>query len=367
MTGSSAIDLSVHVSASDAEARELLNDAWDELVRAQVRPNPTLLSGWLAAMLMRDQGLFTVVRVEHERRLVAAAALSMYRPLGPAGPTFARWPGDPTMWFDPDILIRPDNHEAGGTLVRAIVQRTHALYVPCFADSALSRTLRGWDTRALHRWPPADGWVAPIPLPRDAYMRRRIGQDMRQAQRKGAQTEVRIATSRSDIDVALERMFALHHAYWETRPDYIRRFSATEELRALNRRAVLALADSTESFVAEVVENGEVVAARIGLLAGHGLVAHTSATRRHTILKEPGYACLLAQIDHGASRGATVVDLGPGAGGPGTVKGRAGAIHVPIDRVMCARSPGLLRACLSLVRTRDRSQEVLRRLRRARA
>ena len=356
---------SVRVSAGDAEARALLDEAWDDLVRAQARPNPTMLSGWLAATHVHDHGQLTVFRVEHERRLVAAAALSLYRPLGPLGPTFARWPGDPLLWFDPDVLVHPEHDDAGHALLRAVLQRAPALYVPCIGDGALWRTLRGWNRRALHRWPPADGWVAPIPLPRDAYMRKRVGQDIRRAERRGAEIAIRIATSRTEITLALERMFALHHSYWKTRPDYIRRFSATEELRALNRSAVLALAGNEESFVVEVLENGELIAADIGLLAGNGLVCHTSATRRNTVLKEPGYASLLFEIDHGASRGATVVDLGSGAGGPGSVKGRAGAVPVPIHRVLCARSPGWLRACRSLVDARDGAQRTIERARRS--
>ena len=184
-------DLRLHLSASTAEALALLDDAWDDLVRAQRRPNPTMLSGWLRAMLKGDAGELTVIRVEHERRLVAAAALSLHRPLGSAGPTLARWPGDPSLWFDPDILVAPDHTEAGAVLVRGILRQAHALYVPCIADGALSRTLSCWDTRALRRWPPAEGWVAPIPLPRDAHMRTRVGKDMRQAQRKGAENAIR--------------------------------------------------------------------------------------------------------------------------------------------------------------------------------
>ena len=326
-----------------------------------------MLSGWLRAMLRGDAGELTVIRVEHERRLVAAAALSLHRPLGSAGPTLARWPGDPSLWFDPDILVAADHTEAGTVLVCGILRQAHALYVPCIADGPLARTLSCWDTRALRRWPPAEGWVAPIPLPRDAHMRARVGKDMRQAQRKGAENVIRIATSPAEISPALDRMFDLHHSYWKTRPDYIRRFSATEALRDLNRCAVLALAESGDSFVVEVLEDGRAIAASIGLLAGHGLVSYTSATQRNTILKEPGYASLLAEIDHAASRGATAVDLGSGAGGPGTVKGRAGAILTPIDLIMCARSPVVLAACASLVLARDRSQKLVQRVRQARA
>ena len=166
-----ALEPSVHVSATEPEARAMLDDSWDELVRAQARPNPTLLAGWLGAMLSRDRGRLTVTRVEHDGRLLAAAALSLYHPLGRRGPTFARWPGDPLQWFDPDILVHPDHEAAAATLLTTILQHTHALYVPCLADSALAHALRARDPRTLHRWPPVAGWVAPIPLPRDAYTR----------------------------------------------------------------------------------------------------------------------------------------------------------------------------------------------------
>lgn len=363
MTSQEATKLSVVVSESDVEARELLDGAWDDLVRAQRRPNPTMLGGWLLAMLGSGHGELVVVRVESGRRLIAAAALSLYRPLGFAGPTLARWPGDPSMWFDCDVLVHPEHDAAGHTLVRAVLDRAHAFFVPCMSDGALSLALRDWDRRVLHRWPPAEGWVAPIPAPRGDHMRRCVAQDIRKAHRKGAENAVRIATSPADVASALDRMFALHHSYWKTRPDYLHRFSATEELRALNRSAVLALAQNGESFVVEVLEDGEPIAASLGLLAGHGLLAYASATRRGTILKEPGYAAQLAQIDHGASCGATVVDLGSGAGGRGTVKGRVGAIQIPIESTMCARSPAWLETCRSLVVTKDRAREVVRRVR----
>jgi CelD/BcsL family acetyltransferase involved in cellulose biosynthesis len=344
----------------------MLDDGWDELVCAQPRPNPTMLRAWLSALPHGGHGRFTVVRVEQGGRLAAAAALSLFRPLGRGGPTFARWAGDPLLWFNPDLLVRPGLDDAGTALVDTILTRAQALYVPCVADGALARALRGRGRRVLHQWPATEGWVAPIPVPRDGYMRLRVGKDMRRAQRKGVRNEVRIASSSAEIAAALERLFELHHSYWTTRPDYIRRFSATEELRAVNRSLVLALAESGRAFVAQVLEDGEVISTGVSLLAGHGLVTHTSATRRNTVLKEPGYACMLAELDHGAARGATVVDFGAGAGGPATVKGRAGAVEVPIRRVMCARSPGWLQVCRSLVVGRDRAQGARQRLRRRR-
>ena len=363
MKASSELALRIRVSADEADAIGLLDDDWDELVRAQARPNPTMLGGWIAAMSEPEFGRLTVVRLERDGRLVAAAAVSIFSPVGPLGPRFARWPGAPTSWFDPDILVGPEDIGVGAALVREILRHVHALYVPCVADSALARTLRDWNSRAVHRSPPSEGWIAPIPLPRDSYVRGHIAKDIRQAKRKGAVIEMRVATSDAEIDSALERLFAVHHGHWSARQDFLPRFSATEDLRARNRRAVLALAKTQESFIVEVLENGEVAAAGIGLLAGQGLAYHTTAARRGTSLREPGHACALEVVDQAAARGATVVDLGPGAAGPSSIKARIGANGVPIHPVMCAQSAALLRACQTLVTARERSRQAVRLLR----
>ena len=74
MTSQEATKLSVVVSESDVEARELLDGAWDDLVRAQRRPNPTMLGGWpvsaasrnfsssARSVMMRDASAITAAR-----------------------------------------------------------------------------------------------------------------------------------------------------------------------------------------------------------------------------------------------------------------------------------------------------------------
>jgi CelD/BcsL family acetyltransferase involved in cellulose biosynthesis len=345
------------------EARVALDGAWDELVRVQERPNPTMLAGWLRAMIERDTGRLVAVRVvDGDGHLLAAALVSTYRPLGRLGPHLARWPGDPSMWFDPDILVRHGHESAGLALVDALLREVHALHVPCLEGSALDTAARARDPGTVHRWSPTDGWMSPIPVPRDGYARTRIARDVRAAERKHARIETTYAVSPSAISEALERLFDLHYAFWSKRSDWIPRFSATSEARAVHRAAVDALARSGDAYITEVRENGEVAASGLALRAGSGLVCHTSATRRDTQLRAPGHARMLATMDHAASLGVAWVDLGPGAGGPASTKHRIGALPVPIQRTICARSRVWLVVCRSLLDGRDRARSAWARL-----
>jgi CelD/BcsL family acetyltransferase involved in cellulose biosynthesis len=348
-------------------ARAALDDVWDNLVRAQERPNPTMLAGWLGAMIDGDAGRLVAVRVvDEEGRLLAAAMVSAYRPLGRVGPSLARWPGDPETWFDPDILVRPGHADAGVAVVEGLLREVHALHVPCLEGSALDTAVRARDPGTVHTWSSAEGWMSPIPVPRDGYARTRVARDVRAAERKQARIETTYAVSPSAISEALERLFDLHYAFWSKRSDWIPRFSATSEARALHRAAVDALARSGDAYITEVRENGEVTASGLALRAGSGLVCHTSATRRDTQLRTPGHARMLATMDHAASLGVAWVDLGPGAGGPASTKHRIGALPVPIQRTLCARSRVWLVVCRSLLDGRDRARNTTRLLRRLR-
>ena len=352
----------LHV-AYEHEARAALDDAWDELVRVQERPNPTMLAGWLRAMIERDSGRLVALRVvDDEGRLLAAAMVSAYRPLGPLGPSLARWPGDPETWFDPDILVRPGHADAGVAVVEGLLREVHALHAPCLEGSALDTAVRVRDPGTVHRWHSAEGWMSPIPVPRDGYARTRVARDVRAAERKQARIEITYAVSPSAISDALERLFDLHYAFWSKRSDWIPRVSATSESRALHRAAVDALARSGDAYITEVRENGEVAASGLALRAGSGLLCHTSATRRDTQLRAPGHANMLATMDHAASLGVAWVDLGPGAGGPASTKHRIGALPVPIQRTICARSRVWLVVCRSLLNGRDRARSAWARL-----
>jgi CelD/BcsL family acetyltransferase involved in cellulose biosynthesis len=355
--------MDLHVTY-DHEARAALDDAWDELVRVQNRPNPTMLAGWLREMIERDTGRLVAMRVvDGDGRLLAAALVSTYRSVGRLGPRLARWPGDPSMWFDPDILVRPGHASAGVALVDGLLREVHALHVPCLEGSALDVALRA-RTRAVHRWKPAEGWTSPIPVPRDGYTRARIARDLRAAGRKNATIETAFATEPRDVSEALERLFRLHRESWSSRSESIPSFSGSSEVRAINRRAVRALAASGEAYITEIRENGEVTASGLALRVGSGLVYHTIATRRHMRLREPGHACTLATMDYAASLGVTHVDLGPGAGGPGSLKHRIGAREVPLRRTLCGRSRSWLAVCSALLDARDRARNTTRLLRR---
>lgn len=354
----------LHIAHAE-DAVGALDAAWDDLVRVQERPNATLLGGWLNALIGGDHDSLLTLRVrDAEDRLLAATVVNIYRPVGRIGSPLARWPGDPNLWFDPDILVLPGHESAGDMLLDGLLGEVGALHVSCLQDGPLDAALRRHDERNIHRWIGADGWISPIPVPRDAYARVRVGRDVRAAERKGARITTTVATSPSEVADALERLFALHYEYWSTRPDAILRFSSDSSYRELHRRAVTALATTGEAFITEVRENYEVVASSLALRAGVGLVKHTSATTRRATLREPGYACTLATIDHAASLGVTHVDLGPGAGGPNSPKHRIGANRVVVFRTLTSRSRTRLLLYRALLAGRDHVRQGVRLLRR---
>ena len=316
-----------------------LDAAWDDLVRVQNRPNPTLLGAWLEPLIVDDSdGLMALRVTDSEHGLLAATVVGIYRPLGRLGPRLARWPGDPKLWFDPDILVSPGHEPAGAMLLDRLLREVDALHAPCLEGSALDVTLGRRAKRTVHRSISADGWTTPLPVPRDAYTRARIARDTRAAARKGAEVTTKVVTAPAEVAEALERLFQLHHEYWSTRPDAIARFSTNAHWRALHRRAVHGLAATGEAFIAEIRENDRVIASGLALRAGDGLVYHTLATKRHTKLREPGHACTLAIMDCAASLGVRHVNLGAGAGEPGSLKHRIGAYHVVVYRTLSSRS-----------------------------
>ena len=105
--------LFVHTETGES-CRSLFDDRWDDLVRRQPLPNPTLSATWLRHLVeWKEERRPVAIVVEQDGALVAAGAFDLYRPAGRVGPTFARWLGDYRQWFSPDILVDPEESAAG--------------------------------------------------------------------------------------------------------------------------------------------------------------------------------------------------------------------------------------------------------------
>jgi hypothetical protein len=337
----------------------LFDDRWDDLVRRQAVPNPTLSSTWLRHLVESEEGTPLAVTVERADALVAAGAFGLYRPAGRFGPVLARWLGDYREWFSPDLLVDPAAGEAGELVVDAVLRHAHAIHVPASetgaAAAALTRRVP-WSVTARD----ADGWVVELPPPRSARLVRTFRIDCHRAARHGADVTSRVATSPVEILDALERLFALHAARWRARGGQIPGFSTTEGDRARYRRVTAAMAERGDALTVEILENGEVVASALGFLAGRGAMMHTTSFRSGALLRMPGHAALLVLLRAFEEAGVQVIDLGWSPEEPGSPKARTGPTHIVFKRFLAARSRALQQvvstalAARAAIRTRRR-------------
>ena len=303
--------------------RDLFDARWDELVRRQAVPNPTLTSPWLSRLLEWESGIPLAIVVERGQDLVAAGAFGIYRPARRLGPTLARWLGDDRQWFSPDLLVDPATPAAGVVLTDALLGAVDGLHLAAAARGPAAGAISSsipWHS-SVHG---AEGWVVALPPPRLGLTTQRFERDRRRAGRRGAEVTTRVWTTPEDVAPALESLFELHAARWRMRGGEIARFSTTEYHRAWYRGLVRAMAERGEALVTEVLEDGEVVAADLGFITGTGGLGHTTTIRHGATLKEPGHASQLAMVLALMERGATSKDLGPGGGEPGGPKAGLG-------------------------------------------
>jgi hypothetical protein len=315
----------------------LFDDRWDDLVRRQPLPNPTLSATWLRHLVDWEEGQPVAIVVEQDGALVAAGAFGLYRPAGAVGPTFARWLGDHRQWFSPELLVDPGVSAAGETVVDALLGLADVVHLPTAVYGAAYAALRArapW----LTELPGAEGWIAPVPPPRMEEALTRFRRDWRRAARRGAEVTLQLASSPDEVVVALERLFALHAERWRMRGGEIPRFSTTEAHRAWYRRVVAAMAERREVLIAEVLEDGGLFATEMALVAGDGAVMHTTALRLGGRLDEPGRAPQLHLCLALEEAGVQAIDLGWGACDPGSPKAGLGPTRVVVKRLLAARS-----------------------------
>ncbi|MGZ4314293.1 MAG: GNAT family N-acetyltransferase [Gaiellaceae bacterium] len=317
--------------------RSLFDDRWDDLVRRQPLPNPTLSATWLHHLIEWENGRPVAIVVEQDGALVAAGAFGLYRPAGRVGPTFARWLGDYRQWFSPDILVDPEVPGAGEAVVDALLGLADVVHLPAAEHGAVRAAL--WaQIPWLTELPGAESWIAPLPPPRMEKALTRFEADCRRAARRGAEITMRLASTPDEVVVALERLFVLHAERWRMRGGEIPRFSTTEAHRAWYRRVIAAMAERGEALIAEVIEDGELFGAELALTAGRGGVLHTTAIRLGGKLDEPGRASKLKLIRALEEAGVQAVDLGCGACEPGSPKSAVGPTRVVVKRLLAADS-----------------------------
>jgi CelD/BcsL family acetyltransferase involved in cellulose biosynthesis len=336
-------------TATGSSALELLDERWDELLRDQPLPNPTLGSTWLRALARWETGTPLVAVAEQDGRLRAAAALELRR-RGRLAPVVATWLGPVEQQFSADVLGEP---EAAAAIVDAVLEHADVLTVGAPASGVAPAAVAA---AAPWRVATTSGprWILRCPAPRLEHVRREVARDLRHAASLGAGVESRIRQRPEDVAPALERMFRLHRARWRDRPGETPRFATTARHRAWNRDIFLRLAAGGDVRLVEVVEDGAVVAASLGLRCGSGALAHTTAMRPGGALHNPGLVAALVRYEALAADGAAAIDLGVSSCAPGSPKARLGPEPDPIVLLFAASSPLRQRALLGLQRAARR-------------
>jgi hypothetical protein len=222
--------------------------------------------------------------------------------------------------MSPDLLIDRTAPEAGAQIMEALFEEALAvrLDVAPLAGAAAESLLRRapW----LAAWPCNEAWIADIPPPGLERRCSEAAYHQRRAERLGARIAIRTAEDPDEVGAGLEHLFDLHERRWRGRPDAVPRFGATAEMRQWYRSLIRAMACRREVRVVEICEDDQPVAGLLGLVVGHGALMHTTAAQPGAQLKRPGHAVLLAFVEEAQAAGATVLNLGGGAGDLGGPK-----------------------------------------------
>jgi CelD/BcsL family acetyltransferase involved in cellulose biosynthesis len=355
-------DTSESVSAAEGgDALRLLDPSWDRLVLAQPVPNPTLLGPWLraAATLHEDPPL--VVAVHDHSGAVAGGAFRIRRLGGRGGPRVASWLGPTAFQNSPDLITEPRAGGGPGALVVSeLLDRVRLVHLPMTVLSG--NAADAFQTALPHSRMNTLGetFFVPLPSPRVESVRRSAARSLRRASRAGVRVSITVHSTPADVRPALERMFRLYRHAWHQREGEMGRFARTADQRAAYRRALDALAGAGHVRVVEVTENGRPIAAQLGLLAGRGALAHTTALARDGSLHGAGNIALLAWVEEATTAGAQVMDLSRGGGEPGGPKRRLGAGPAPWGTVIAARSRPLQQGFVAALRIRHRIPQGLR-------
>ena len=340
-------------TARGEDAAAAFDERWDALLDRQGLPAPDLCAAWLREVVRLESGLPFVALVEAGDALVAGAAFGLRRPGGRRGPQVATWLGQGRASLSAtDALVDADVPAAGGLLMDCLLAEAHAVNLnPVPLEGAILPPLRS-RTPWLHVLPGADGWSVPLPPPKLKALRREDAYLKRRAERDGVRIDVAVAQEPDAVAAALERLFVLHRARWEGRPEALVTFSSTEAHRAWYRRTVAAMAANGQVRIAEVFEDGELVAGSLGFVAGRSALFHTTATRLGGRLKGPGHAALLALVEAAMASGAEVMNLGRGSGEQGGPKASLGPQRLPLGRLVATRSRVAQRALTVAIASR---------------
>lgn len=346
------------VVAQGAQALALLDDRWDALLRSQDSPSPTQTAGWLRCMARRSEGTPIIVCVERSGELVGAAAaeIVVHRPRL----RVARWLGTGPLPLGADFLVAPGVPGVADRIAAALLERAHVAsvgpvspYGPCAAG-----------VRAVAPWAALRGrpgvWMVDLPPPRLDAVRARSASDVRRATRLGADVSVRTHLASEQVADGLERLFALHEQRWRGRTDAIPRFGADADQRAWYRDAVGGIAARGDARLVEVWEGETLVASTLGLLAGHGALFHTTATRPGGALRRPGHAAMLGWVEAALAAGATTLRLGGLSGDPGGPKAALGAVEHARVQLVAAATPRLQSALRAAGWSADRARRLQR-------
>jgi hypothetical protein len=313
-----------------AEALRALDEEWDALVDRQQLPSATLASDWLRLLHGGESAL--VVQVRKGGALIAGGA---FRRLW-FGPFAATWFGGARQ---PGILAAPGFEAAAAEVVRALLARSYALWLPRISAVGPTRpaihTVAPWGRETSIS---PGGYMIELPPPRLERARSKNGYALRRAARHGAQITVAVRREEHELLGAFQRLSALYRRRWRGREDERDRHSDIIPAAPRYHALLPLLARRDRARIVEVFEGDQLVASTLGFVTGRGALFHTTATEPDGRLRGPGHVAMLAWVEEAMAAGAEVMYLGRGAGEPEGPKMRLGAHEVPLFDVLLARS-----------------------------
>lgn len=290
-----------------------LSGRWDEIAALQRFPDPLRRSGWLTAWwdafgAPRARREDRILLAMSGDRLVGAAPLMLER--FPGGSRVLRHLGNSSHWFDPDILVDPDEPDARIALARAIAE------IPCdlivledlAEDSptidalaaAMPDLLIIPQAEIRHRYRAVD------PPPLNAR-RKDTRNRMRAAERAGHSLAIATVVDPVEIGRGLDEAFDLIERVWRPRGD------ASEVTHPAGRRYVHDAIDGLEAgqaVLTRVRSHGALVAFDLALREGPAAVMFRGNWDPASGVSGAGWMSMLATLDHLIETGAHEVDFG---------------------------------------------------------
>ena len=296
----------------DAEGLAALPaDEWDALVRAQPRPSPFMLHGWLAewARHYAHIGELEVHVARRDGKLVAALPLIVQRK---GALRLLRFLGTTQSALGDLLVLEAGDREAADAVVAPLKSSRYDLadLFGLTAQNALARALPTSQLRLIER---VEAPVLDLSAGWDAVYAEKTGSKKRNLHRRRRRQlselgtlETELARTPEDLARALEDAFTLHELRWAGRPD-LSQF-VTPVGKEFHRAALRRLAEQDIPRIVTLRLDGRAIAFHYYFMFDNRMYVHRLAFDPELARFSPGLVNTLDALEAASAEGAQLVE-----------------------------------------------------------